>query len=112
MAAVIDGFINQSGGACKTTTVSSLGVLFPRFDLRTLVVDADGQRDLSKIYGYDRPERIPNQRNITDVIRGTAAVSEAIVSPELAGRYRGVDLLLGGLFDAELESHIATRPLK
>jgi chromosome partitioning protein len=111
MAAVICGCFNQSGGCCKTTTVASLGIYLARRGIRVLLVDADGQRDLSKIYGYDEPEKIAGQANITTVIRGDAHVREAIVQPVVDGEYRDVDLLLGGMTDALLERYIAAGPI-
>jgi chromosome partitioning protein len=112
MPAVVHTFINCTGGSAKSSTAAALSVEYAKRGKKVLAVDIDSQRDLSKYFGFDKPETIPGQATIVNVIKGEAATKAAIVSPEIDGAYRGVDVLLGASHNgASLERWIASAPL-
>jgi chromosome partitioning protein len=113
MAATVIVFSNCTGGSAKTSTAAALAIEFAvRTGKRILLVDVDPQRDLSKYYGFDRPEAVEGRATIVQVIKGEAATRDAIVTPIVDGETRGVDLLLGGAHGGDaLEKWIAASSL-
>lgn len=113
MPAVVITFINCTGGSAKSSTAAALAIeIAKKTSKKVLVVDIDSQRDLSKYFGFDKPETMAGQATIVDVIKGNAPTRAAIVSPVIDGEYRGVDILLGASHSgASLEMFIASSPL-
>jgi chromosome partitioning protein len=109
-------FANQSGGAGKTTSAVALAVILAQRGQRVLLLDADQQRDASKILGYRDPDSMPNQANLNDVLIGDTSLPEAI----MPARYRvgddasddsfepveGLDLVLGSTELAAAEKNL------
>lgn len=75
---------NQKGGVAKTTTARETGALLAEAGARVLLVDLDGQHDLSNFF-LDGPASL----SVSDVIAGRAKASDAILG---TGRER-LDLL-------------------
>ncbi|WP_030274462.1 ParA family protein [Streptomyces sp. NRRL B-24484] len=71
--------VNESGGSVKTTTVSALAAIAAEAGLQVLAIEADSQRDLSHILGYDDPDADDNIATLYDVVDGLAALDEAII---------------------------------
>jgi chromosome partitioning protein len=73
-------FPNQSGGATKTTSTTSIGAnLATKHHKKTRYIDGDLQCDTSHICGYTDPDEEENQANLIDVLSGDTALSEATV---------------------------------
>ena len=75
---------NQKGGVAKTTTARETGALLAASGARVLLVDIDGQHDLSNFF-LDGPAAL----SVADVLAGRAAASDAI---QPTGR-EGLDLM-------------------
>ncbi|GGO97987.1 ParA family protein [Wenjunlia tyrosinilytica] len=114
---LVVAFMNQAGGARKTTSAVTLGTLLAQQGRRILLVDADSQADASLLLGYGVPDqqdrdrveaaqaRLDKMTDIHDVLLGEASLTEAVVP----GRTRvgpgdgddafavvpGLDLVLG-----------------
>jgi chromosome partitioning protein len=69
--------LSQKGGTGKTTAVRTLGDVFARVEVPTLLVDLDPQGNLSDY--LDVPSDA--EPTIADVLDGSATVGEAIQSP-------------------------------
>lgn len=73
-------FPNQSGGATKTTSTTSIGAnLATKHHKRTRFLDGDLQCDTSHICGYTDPDAMDNQANLVDVLSGDTSLTEATV---------------------------------
>ncbi|GAB1646758.1 ParA family protein [Krasilnikovia sp. MM14-A1259] len=71
-------FMNQSGGAGKTTSITGVAVtLATKKHRRARVWDCDTNRDSSQYLGYDNPDDIPDLANVVDVLHGDAKAKEA-----------------------------------
>ncbi|MFD8564687.1 ParA family protein [Streptosporangium canum] len=79
MARVL-GFANQSGGSVKTTSVGGIAYTVATHLKRPArVIDADDQRDISRIFGYDDPDADENLATFADVLAGDATIAQATV---------------------------------
>ncbi|OIV39148.1 hypothetical protein BIV57_02120 [Mangrovactinospora gilvigrisea] len=88
---MVIAFMNQAGGARKTTTAVTLATLLARSGVRTLLIDADSQADASIALGYGVPDQQDRERvatvhdaldartSIHDVLLSEAKLPEAIV---------------------------------
>lgn len=47
-------FINEKGGVGKTTLARELGLVLAQLGLKVILIDADGQGDLTRSFGLDR----------------------------------------------------------
>lgn len=74
---------NQSGGAGKTTSATSLGTVLAQRGIPTLVLDLDSQRNASTTLGF---ERLPDDHpTLYDVMVGEAKLTDAIVPAAYLG---------------------------
>ncbi len=77
-------FPNQSGGATKTTSTTSIGsLLATKHHKRTRYIDGDLQCDTSHICGYTDPDEEESQANLIDVLSGDTTLNEATVPVRL-----------------------------
>ncbi|MER8236114.1 AAA family ATPase [Streptomyces sp. NPDC094049] len=81
----IIAFVNQSGGAGKTTSVVNVGACAAEYGFKTLIIGLDAQCDASVFCGYE-PQDMPQQATLYDVLLGVAEFEDTIV-PALAGKY-------------------------
>lgn len=98
----IIAFINQAGGAGKTTSAVTIAAWLAQYGLRVLFVGLDAQCDGSAALGHDAPDEIEGQATIYDVLTNPSVkITDAIV-PAYAGpagekgskRIDGLDVVL------------------
>lgn len=86
----------QKGGVGKTTTTAAVAqALGQKKKNRVLVIDFDGQKSLSTIYGAD-----PDRRTIYNVVKGECHAAEAIQKTRVGDIIPGSEKLYG--LDIEL----------
>jgi chromosome partitioning protein len=81
MAEVI-AVVSQKGGVGKTTTVANLGAALAREGQRVLLLEVDPQGALAPSFGLNGRELT---RGLLDVLRGEAAVGDAIAATSIDG---------------------------
>lgn len=107
-------FANQSGGAGKTTSVTSIAALLAtKHHKRVRIIDADGQRDSSHICGYTDPDGIEDQATLNDVFAGDTSFKEATrpVQIKQNGEWREIpnmSIVLGSIEVAAAERNLAS----
>lgn len=70
--------INQKGGVGKTTSVLNIGACLAKKGLRVLMVDMDGQRNLSGVF-----DKADEKENIYTFLMGTSDLNVVEVKPNL-----------------------------
>lgn len=71
--------VNESGGSVKSTTVGAMAAIAAEEGLDVLAIDADSQRDLAHLLGYDDPDSDENIATLWDVVDGIATLDEAVI---------------------------------
>lgn len=71
-------FANQSGGSGKTTTAVAVAyALATHHHRKVRLIDADTNRDGSRLLGYDDPDALENQTNLNDVLFMDTSLEES-----------------------------------
>jgi len=106
---------NQSGGSGKTTSATALAtVLATEHHKRVRVIDADTNRDASRLLGYDDPDAMEGQATINDVLFMDTTLAEATLPARIRnadGSWRTIPNLLlvpGSLELAKLDLSLAS----
>ncbi|MFI8085973.1 ParA family protein [Kitasatospora sp. NPDC086009] len=113
----IIAFINQAGGAGKTTSAVTIAAWLARYGLKVLFVGLDAQCDGSAALGYDAPDEIPGQSTLYDVLTDPAVKLRDAIVPAYAGPVEdpkskpidGLDLVLESVELENAEQLLTTR---
>lgn len=81
---MILSFINQKGGAGKTTTALNVGAALTKKGYRVLLIDLDPQGNLTTAAGF-QPQEVAEVPTVYEVLRGDVSINDAIRST--AGGY-------------------------
>ena len=81
---MILSFINQKGGAGKTTTALNVGAALTKKGYRVLLIDLDPQGNLTTAAGL-QPQEVAEVPTVYEVLRGDVSINDAIRST--AGGY-------------------------
>lgn len=93
----------NKGGEGKTSTTSNLGYCLAEMGYRVLLVDSDGQKNLTQSYGLDTDEK----KNFYNALTN----KESLLDHAISTGYDNLDIVTGDSRMKQIDGFIATHPL-